>query len=1644
MNLRRLKADKKGYTLIEMITVLVIIGIVASIALGGLIMYQRHAAYKKNNEYAQTLFSATQASLSHAKVSGQLEELREELKDSRYEDNRLEQKMIVHGADITKRTADGGLYFLCYKKGEKLAKEDKAEKILYDMLEGYVYDGTILNAAFCVEFDAVDGTVLGVLYSDRAKELTYEEPTSSERGTVNICDRAEKARKEVLLGYYGVEKLSARAPENTKAVFDKVELVNDETLRAEWSLNEESSEIKADTAKYEIQLMRYKEEGDEKKEQLLASFVVNDSSAGVDENKLKSQGGDTYVKCQVQFYDEKGDPTGEPLEYQFPAWIDSAKKMTLVLDAVDTAAKNALEDESVKTDAEKFKDTYSIRRFIDRPEEVYIKIQAYEGEASAESTDWEASNTENAYFASIEKDKDTASQTAKIANARHLFNVRFTEKDFADLTAGADKINTKYQQTQDIQWNGTDGIVGHGNVFSNKIMMTGKASFPVLSILGEQSAYEGNNKKIQGLLVLEEAESIETSQEPLGLFGINRGSIRNLTMSDCVIKGTNTSYAGSFCGVNAGTLENLAAEGKEGAVTAANYVGGIAGSDGYGYVGADGLREASRKRIYKELSNKVTVTGGKTGDSNAWDTSKASQPNSNKSLACNFTGGIVSYLKGTYLDGEIMKDDSIMIAGFENSGDVISVYSDSKGKSFAGGLFGYAENVAVESSEVHDCKISAAGYNDNTGDTVAYVGGFVGYLVNGSIGTEEDTSNGTSNKLSGNGIVTVNFGNIGGFTGKNDTGSTVAGCITEEGWEIISEKYVTNTGCGGIIGFNMSSERIYDNHNAARVAKDNRAENMSGTGGIIGRQGSSEPFVVEQCTNSGEVSAYILPGGIIGRVAKKGGTVSKCTNSGNIYTLANGSTASGHGTDIEGASGIVANIFSISGTMTITECTNEAVQGSAISGQYGGNAGILASVSGNTTAKINITDCTNAGIIDSANNTTKNAGIAANLKNANGGAVISGCENYGVGSAKICGIVAQATNRTTLIDNFGASSCGIPVVPSKCDAVVQADNYYFSNLVKKRINITQNIEVKNITILTDGHNADVTEGKKDFLTDGDLNTRCSYQIANHESESTILILFKKPTELKSLDLYWYDQQDDGSDGKPRAYNYTLSYLKNSNDKPEDAAKLFVDEQTGEQKVFTGYGYKQPYLKNADSVDLTSENVDKAHGIMITVKGHTHTNPYVSLFEIVLNDDQSSSGFVYEAEENIDTKGTPLGVTEKGTPYHAMNREKELCITDDLTVDNKSPLEIKTGCSVSLCQKAYEALPSQLNVNKGTLDDSELASDGGGRSSFLSRAVDAIENGAYEMWDIITPFEQISEEEQHKNSQRMPEAEQEDEMADHSEEQDTVESESQVSDESVNDTQEPVQEQVKQEPEKQELLELSETVLSDSDIPQTALCWNEEAYIKGYDIELKANEDETYHYRLARTAEGEEEPYRILHETDRIDEDGQTIWEEMTAREDEHFPKTEILSNGTTVSTYYYPLGYERVIDGVMPVENVQETFDTANQETEESGNEEVLCQTTVGAYLECVVSTTTDGAVSRKLYFVLPDIETAEGIQAVFGTEQEYRFTSDIVITNESSDTALYESPAPLHWWREQDLSGKWITKYCELGKEKVWQENNK
>ncbi len=183
--------DNRGYTLVELMAVLVIFAILLAIAGGGIAAYQKHSAFKKNNEYAQTIFTALQSSMAHAKAGGSLDELSKELSGSEYKDNRLNGKMI-----------DGG-------------------------------------------------TALGVCYSDKAKSFYYgnTQPKGGE-GSADISGRSRNDRYDRLVGYYGVDSVSSTPEPMEGSVFKSLELVNKETLSIRWEL-EDASQVNEKSPDYD-------------------------------------------------------------------------------------------------------------------------------------------------------------------------------------------------------------------------------------------------------------------------------------------------------------------------------------------------------------------------------------------------------------------------------------------------------------------------------------------------------------------------------------------------------------------------------------------------------------------------------------------------------------------------------------------------------------------------------------------------------------------------------------------------------------------------------------------------------------------------------------------------------------------------------------------------------------------------------------------------------------------------------------------------------------------------------------------------------------------------------------------------------------------------------------------------------------------------------------------------------------------------------------------------------------------------------------------------------------------------------------------------------------------------------------------------
>lgn len=215
--MRTEKVTKKnaGFTMVELIVSFAIMMILVSLSVGGILAYQDYADYKRQNSYAQTLFSAAQTKLTDYSVWGQMEKLEEVAL------NPLDLgTVITPDGTLASESRNGenvkesGVYYLIgnresyelYRSGELAGKSDpdsKSAQALYEILDEFLFDETILNACIAIEYSPENGQVYSVLYSDKCSEFTYVGTTKN--GRVNILDRQEDYRNKYMVGYYGLD-----------------------------------------------------------------------------------------------------------------------------------------------------------------------------------------------------------------------------------------------------------------------------------------------------------------------------------------------------------------------------------------------------------------------------------------------------------------------------------------------------------------------------------------------------------------------------------------------------------------------------------------------------------------------------------------------------------------------------------------------------------------------------------------------------------------------------------------------------------------------------------------------------------------------------------------------------------------------------------------------------------------------------------------------------------------------------------------------------------------------------------------------------------------------------------------------------------------------------------------------------------------------------------------------------------------------------------------------------------------------------------------------------------------------------------------------------------------------------------------------
>ncbi len=920
---RRCRSNR-GFTLVEMIVTMMLLSILLTISVMGLMAWQDWSDFNQANEYAETMFLAAQNQLSEYNANGTLEDFAKQTKNFSPAEVKLDSIYYEEGQAYSDDSVwvtvnKGTLVSACANKGDYslyVAGKNTTSPtapIVYQLLEGYLYDTSILNDAICVEFSLEDGQVFSVLYSSKSNSeeqevFVYDNKNMSLRGTVNIATRYESYRKDRMIGYYGVDTLStALKGTKEKPSIDEVKLNNEDTLNLSFKVSKPANA--AQKMNYDITV--YDVDSDFCAGENMADgvpvmkFTLNGT-------KVKNYDNRQEQKCVITRY-VKDETTGnwstqELGEFPILAWSDTDGTIRVVLDAADFQATSASYASNLQTLMDtskadmvanarfKFKSTYTFHRFGLDANKIKCSIKGYG--ATYDTTTERQSNQSYVYFAEENNNTDAAKKVVNynytIANARHLYNMRYV----TDVTANTDKsvdelrlssahyeqdtkkkIACHFQLSKDINWTEFVESGAFYNTNGNDIKLKEETeslaeSFISMKQLRAEDSLDGKNTDgksytIKGLnmsqagnalcmLYTDKETGVADEKKPVGLFATNYGTIGHLKLDDVQVTSPD-DYVGSFAGITvygknltgdiAGVLENLEVVNADVDAETASFV------KGKSYVGGiTGTLISDGKTVvdaitWKKLSNAAKVTG------------------------LSYVGGVVGELRT-----EKNRSTAITLEDCQNTGAVYAVVKDDEDKKdskFIGGIAGscvneYAANHTGDTSSIANIAIK------NSNSTPFYSS----EDLQAFLGNEDGTAFATyADKVVGT--------YVGGITGYSYF-STLQGVSAEldngKKSYVFGHDYV-----GGIVGYATASAELSGaNDTNAPGRNDNYVIGCSYVGGVIGANADIDLTKTQKATgNSSNDTLSLVENGakpvVVSDAVNTKNTVSNWQNTGIVY-----------------------------------------------------------------------------------------------------------------------------------------------------------------------------------------------------------------------------------------------------------------------------------------------------------------------------------------------------------------------------------------------------------------------------------------------------------------------------------------------------------------------------------------------------------------------------------------------------------------------------------------------------------------------------------------------------------------------------------------------------------------------------------------
>lgn len=825
------KNKNKGFTLVELVVVLVIMGILLGLSVMGMMAWQDWSEFNKQNEYAQTLFVAAQNQLQEYSSNGVLQNFALDLKDD--EDIYLRQLDLSTLTDGDGNSYDVGevwyesvgkiepvkyrgyLVYASCKEGDYSdylqgnLDSDTGAEIVFRLLENYVYDSSILNKAISVEFTPSDGQVFAVCYSDRNSSFFYgSESLNETRKSVSINRREESYRRELMIGYYGVDTLAKSiASQSARPVLTRVKLLNEETLNLSFRVSKYPEALQRMTYTMDVY--------DKDTKNIILTVTVDGSQVHNFDRR-------STVSCPVTRYNYDGDnnQTVTTLEnYDIICYIDADQAMHFVLDAVDLKANSGrfvndlssgLGRSGATTEAAfPMADTFSFHRFGLDADNVYCMIKG--SGAEYRTTAEKKSNAESAYFATTKLTGSAGSlkYNNEIENARHLYNVRFMEDlTWTDVSSYSAKIpsgtfEVEYHVNENLNWNeflqtnsvyysGEEALAAPllavstipGSVPGHMLRYATEADFPSVGQLRHGDSFVGTtgilknsvatltgfdvSQNANTLFMVYENQNIimgGSADRPVGLFVRNYGSMDKLALDE--MKATGTDKVGAFCGTNAGNLTNLE-------VKNTNYASVISGESNVGGIMG-----------YLETVNDSSLNA----DGEATPLDLKSMTNRAKISGNRYVGGIVGQI---YLPAGAGATPHVTISRCSNYGalDPVATAGSSNeaiSPRYIGGITGFCDNEYSNAAGEHDPELLVV---EQCTSSPEYSDEDLRAMLEKSV---ENAAAKLDNKLQG--VY------VGGIAGYNYYG-TVRNCDTkaEKGKKgfVFGYQYV-----GGIVGFNQ-------------------------------------------------------------------------------------------------------------------------------------------------------------------------------------------------------------------------------------------------------------------------------------------------------------------------------------------------------------------------------------------------------------------------------------------------------------------------------------------------------------------------------------------------------------------------------------------------------------------------------------------------------------------------------------------------------------------------------------------------------------------------------------------------------------------------------------------------------------------------